>query len=240
MDKNLPDRLKNLFVIDIETVSQFDSYESLPERFKKLWETKYSYTDAKEPVEDFYFNKAGIFAEFGKVIVISVGFYFLKENNKIGLRVKTLFGEEKDILLEFKALLTEKVKNKNVILCAHNGKEFDFPYLSRRFIANGIQLPKWLDLSGKKPWEIPHLDTLELWKFGDRKNYTSLELLAAVFDLPTSKTDLHGSDVNKVFYQNKDVERIAKYCAKDVALTAKIFLKMNFLEGLNEEDIEFI
>lgn len=226
--------LDKVLFLDIETVPMCATYEELPERFMPLWDKKAAYLKKEE--EDSpasLFPRAGIYAEFGKVVCISFG--MLIDGN---FRIKSFYGDdEKALLTDFANLLESKFSSKEFLLCAHNGKEFDFPYLSRRMLINGMSLPEILDLAGKKPWEVPHLDTMELWKFGDFKNYTSLELLTAVFDIPTPKDDIDGSQVGEVYWQEKDLERIVKYCQKDVLSIAQLFLRYQNKPLLTEEQV---
>lgn len=228
----------NTLVIDIETISEYPDYEALPDRLKPLWDKKASFIKHEEELtaDELYFKKAGIYAEFGKVICIAVGF-FNHTDDRMQLRVKAIYGDdEKSLLEEFKSLLSKFGRNP-IKLVAHNGKEFDFPYLCRRMLVHGIELPEVLNISGKKPWEINHVDTMELWKFGDRKNYSSLELLAAIFDIETSKDDIDGSMVNEVYYKEIGLERIAEYCKSDVVVTAQLYLKLNLLPAIEKENI---
>ncbi len=220
--------LKNILFIDIETVSQFESYNEMNDRLKKAWIHKVSLMNPEKSLSDTYFSRAGIYAEFGKVIAIGVGFFFVDEKKAVKFKVKCFHGNnEKKVLEEFKHLIETKYKNRKLIFCAHNGKEFDYPYLCRRMLINALDIPKPLNLSGKKSWEVEHLDTLDMWKFGDRKNYTSLDLLTALFDIPGSKSDMDGSQVNEVYYFQKGIERIANYCTEDVIATAQLYLKLH-------------
>lgn len=190
--------------------------------------------------EALFFEKAGIYAEFGKIVTIAVGFINQSEGAPT-LRVKAFADDdEKVILTEFKDLLEAHFDQSKVALCGHNGKEFDFPYICRRMLVNGIPPPGCLQMSGKKPWEILHLDTLEMWKFGDRKNYTSLELLAALFEIPSSKSDIDGSMVNHAYYVDQDLEKIAHYCKQDVVVTAQLYLKFHCLPLISPENIHLI
>lgn len=215
---------EQILFLDIETVSQKEFFEDLPEDWQSLWDEKTQWQRQEQGPEEFYPHRAGILAEFGKVVCISCGF-LRKEQEGYKLRVKSFEGEdEKRLLSDFADLLAGALKH--YYLCAHNGKEFDFPYLCRRMLIQGIALPPLLNISGKKPWEVPFIDTLELWKFGDRKNYTSLKLLAAVFDIPTPKDDIDGSMVGAVYWQSHDLERIVRYCEKDVLTLAKVYLKI--------------
>jgi hypothetical protein len=227
--------LQQVMVLDIETVPQYPSFDELPIDFQELWEqkTKFQRKDGETP-SDFY-ARGGILAEFGKVICISVGIFSNKTKN-LSLRVKSFYGDEEKVVLQsFIALL--KTQADTLILCAHNGKEFDFPYLCRRILINGLPIPAQLNLHGKKPWEIMHLDTMDLWKFGDFKNFTSLKLLAAVFNIPSPKDDIDGSMVNEVYWKENDLERIRAYCEKDVITTARILLRFKSLPILSDEDI---
>ncbi len=185
--------------------------------------------------QEAYELKGAIYAEFGKVITIAVG-YFVLENEALQLRTKIIADDdEKNVLNEFSKVLN--TFDSSLRLCAHNGKEFDFPFLCRRMLINGIGIPSIMNVAGKKPWEIEHIDTLELWKFGDYKHFTSLELLAKVFDLPTSKGDIDGSMVGQVYHVEKDLDRIAQYCREDIILTARLYMKLNLLGELSDDSI---
>lgn len=231
-------KLSNVFVIDIETVPQQENFEELPPHLQQLWEQKSSYQRKDGLTASEFYERAGIWAEFGKIVCISIGIYHL-ERKQIHLRVRSYaHDDEKVILKQFISLLAKQ--SKNLQLCAHNGKEFDFPYLCRRMLINGLPIPAHLQIGGKKPWEINHLDTMELWKFGDYKNYTSLNLLAAIFDLPTPKNDIDGSKVKEVYYQDKDLNRIAKYCENDVITTAQILLRYKGLPIIPQENITLV
>ncbi len=221
--------LSNILFLDIETAAQFRTYDEVPERLKPLWDRKASYFKNEEELssEELYPRRAAIYAEFGKIICIGIGGLYLDENKTLQLKTTALTaGTEKELLKKFTTILESHRAKNSLILCAHNGKEFDFPYLSRRMLINGIKLPFVLDLGGKKPWEINHIDTMELWKFGDYKNFTSLDLLAAVFDIPSSKSEISGADVNRVFHEEKDLQKIAEYCERDVMVLARLYLKL--------------
>ena len=231
MLKKIPSQ-KVLF-LDIETVPEFRFWKELPEDWQLLWTKKVEkQLKEDETPEEFYHNRAGILAEFGRIICISCG--VIIDDYKI--RLKSFYGDsESQTLKDFHEMISGKYFDSNLILCAHNGKEFDFPFLARRFIINGLEIPKVLDLQGKKPWEVPHLDTMELWKFGDYKHFTSLNLLAAVLGIPTPKDDIDGSQVASVYYEEKDLERIKTYCEKDVLTVAQIFRKFRNEELLEKE-----
>jgi 3'-5' exonuclease len=234
---------KNLLFIDIETVSAENSYNLLSDRFQKLWKHKASFLKNEKnlTIEEQYFDRAAIYAEFGKIIVIGVGFFYWDEANNLCLKTKTLVADnEKELLQEFKKLLDQRFKSKDLALCAHNGKEFDFPYLCRRMLVNEVSLPKALDFSGKKPWEVPHYDTLEMWKFGDKKQFTSLEMLATLFDIKSSKNEMSGDEVNHEYYNENNLAKIREYCLEDVVALAQIFLKLNAIDVVEEANIERI
>jgi 3'-5' exonuclease len=219
--------LKDILFLDIETVGCVERYDQLIERLKTQWARKANFFKREngETDEDLFYEKAGIYAEFGKIVVIAIGKYAENEKGELCLRTKYFAGhDEKQLLADFK-LAIEKL-DPSTKLCAHNGKEFDFPYLSRRMLVNGIALPNLLDMAGRRPWEIPHLDTMELWKFGDYKHYTSLDLLTAIFQIPSSKGSMDGSMVSKVYYGEKELTKIASYCVGDVVAIAQLYLKM--------------
>ena len=223
--------LSNLMVLDIETVPQYSDYDDMPDNLQELWAHKSQYQRKDETPKEFY-ERAGIWAEFGKIVCISVGIF--TQGKRTGLRVKSFAGhDEKELLEDFGRMLSGQPLS--VILCAHNGKEFDFPYICRRMLINGVQFPPHLQITGKKPWEIPHLDTMELWKFGDYKNYTSLSLLTAIFNIPTSKDDIDGSQVGHVYWVENALERICTYCQKDVIATAQLIRRYRG-EDLIEDD----
>lgn len=234
----IPD-LANVLFLDIETVACTDSYSSLSERLKIQWARKASFFKREElQTDEELFNlRAGIYAEFGKIIVIAVGKFYEPESGKLGLKTRCLCSDdEKKLLLDFKNLL-EKSDQTTLKLCAHNGKEFDFPYLSRRMLVNSVSIPTVLNHTGKKPWEVPHLDTMEMWKFGDHKHYTSLDLLAAIFNISTSKSDMDGSQVNQVYYQEKNLEKIANYCVGDVLALSQLYLKLKGMDLIEDRFI---
>jgi 3'-5' exonuclease len=235
---DIPKKLKNTLFIDIETVSSAPTYAEMDERLKPLWDKKASYINPAEESHSLY-KRAGIYAEFGKIVTISAGFFFI-ESSRLSFKVKSFDGEEEKQILEDFISLAKKYNQKKLILCAHNGKEFDFPYLCRRMLVNQLDIPEALDNSGKKPWEVNHLDTLELWKFGDRKHYTSLDLLAAIFHIPSSKEEFDGSMVNEIYYKEKNLKKISEYCIRDVIVTAQLFLKFQNMAIIPKENIFII
>ena len=234
-------KIKNILFLDIETVPCSPSFEDLNITFQNLWTEKTAWQRKEEytPAE-FYKLKAGVMAEFAKIICISVGYLFV-EKNENHFRIKSFYGDdEKQIINDFNELLNSQFSKKQHQLCAHNGKEFDFPFIARRTLINGLKLPALLDIAGKKPWEVNHLDTMELWKFGDYKNYTSLKLLAALFNILTPKDDIDGSQVASVYWNDKDLERIKKYSQKDTLTVAQLLLKYKGEELISENNIEFV
>ena len=228
--------LNNILFLDIETVPEYHNYRGLDNETQQLWEQKTQYQRKDEvSAEDFY-ERAGIWAEFGKIITISVG-YFVNKADIRNFRVTSFWGDEKKILNDFSNLLNTHFNGPQHVLCGHNAKEFDIPFIARRMIINGIALPNKLNLFGKKPWEVPHLDTLELWKFGDYKHFTSLKLLTKVLGIPSPKDDIDGSEVAHVFYVENDIDRIITYCEKDVIAVAQIFLILRREDLLVEDEI---
>ena len=226
--------INKILFLDIETVPAYPSYTKVPKRFKELWDKKAKYLikDEKDTSKSIY-PRAGIYAEFGKIVCISVAFFHNEQ-----LRVKSYYGDDEKVLLEeFAELLRKYFNTKDHLLCGHNAKEFDFPYIARRMLVNKIKLPNILDMAGKKPWEIRHMDTMELWKFGDYKNYTSLDLLTALFEIPTPKDDIDGSEVWSVYWKEKDLERIKTYCEKDTIAVVQIFRAYLGKDILNESEI---
>jgi predicted PolB exonuclease-like 3'-5' exonuclease len=229
-------QLDNILFLDIETVPETEHFSDLDSDFQELFTQKTQY-QRKEDVsaEDFY-ERAGIWAEFGKIICISVG-YFTQKNGERQFRVTTFQGDEERVLLDFSNLINNHFNLPQHVMCGHNVKEFDFPFIARRMLIHGIKIPDKLNLMGKKPWEVPHLDTLELWKFGDYKHFTSLKLLTKVLGVPSPKDDIDGSEVAKVFYKDKDIDRIATYCEKDVIAVAQIILKLRLQKLLTSDEI---
>ncbi|MDT0538822.1 3'-5' exonuclease [Croceitalea sp. P059] len=231
--------LANILFLDIETVPENKVFSELSEEKRILWEQKSKYQRKEEFSPEEYYDRAGIWAEFGKIICISVG-YFTEKGTQRNFRVTSFYGDEPKLLKDFKNLLQEHFNQAKHLLCGHNGKEFDFPYIARRMLINNIKLPYKLNLFGKKPWEIPHLDTMELWKFGDYKHYTSLKLMANVLGIPSPKDDMDGSMVRDVFYEENDLDRIVIYCELDVVTTAQVLLRLRGDDLLNENQIKKI
>jgi len=233
-------QLDKVLFLDIETVPQVYQFHDLEEKSKELFEAKTRVMQNEEKSFDMLYNeRGGIYAEFGKIVCISVGFVHETSHGK-QMRMKSFYHDDEETLLkQFKNLLDENYNSPYHILCGHNAKEFDFPYICRRMLINGIELPETLNISGKKPWEISHLDTMELWKFGDFKAYTSLALLCHVFNIPTPKDDISGADVARVYYEEKDLERIKVYCEKDVVALIQLFLRMRGDALVEESEIHY-
>jgi uncharacterized protein YprB with RNaseH-like and TPR domain len=226
-------KLSSVLFLDVETAPVVYKYQDLDETMRPLWDSKYRFQQADTP--ETHYKKAGIFAEFAKVICISVGYF-----NEGSFRIKSFYrNNEKHLLQDFADLLNKHFNRKEHLLCAHNGKEFDFPFLCRRMLLNGVKLPKTLNIAGKKPWEINHIDTMELWKFGDYKSFTSLNLLAAIFNIPTPKDDIDGSDVARIYWEEKDLKRIVTYCQKDVLTVAQLLLRFKGEQLIDNKNIVF-
>lgn len=230
--------LDRVMVIDIETVPQFASFQEMPLCLQDLWEIKTQHQRGELQSPESFYERAGIMAEFGKIICISMGVFDIKKE-RCSLRVKSIYGDDEKVILNEFSMILNKQPN-DFILCAHNGKEFDYPYLCRRFLINGLKIPRQMNLAGKKPWEVKHLDTMELWKFGDYKHYVSLDLLTVSLQIPTPKDDIDGSRISKVYYQEGDLERIVNYCQKDVISVAQILLRYKTLPLIQAENITFV
>ncbi len=230
----------NILFLDIETVSQQAAYTSLDPEWQQLWDRKASLLirNKEEETPETIYSRAAIYAEFGKIICISCGLIQGSTASK-KLILKSFFGDDEyKILQDFADMLNKWDNENSKFLCAHNGKEFDFPYICRRMIVRQIPLPAILQLAGKKPWEVNHLDTMELWKFGDYKSFTSLSLLAATLGVPTPKDDIDGSKVGEVYWKENNLDRIVTYCQKDVLTVAQLYLKMNGEQLIKPENIE--
>ncbi|MFN8698340.1 MAG: 3'-5' exonuclease [Flavobacteriales bacterium] len=233
--------IDEILFLDIETVSAERNWDDVPDNWKDLWEEKSAYFREKSGVmlADSY-ERAGIYAEFGKVVCIGVGFFHRTAGGQ-QLRVNAFYDDREEVVLqEFAEFLEKYTRNPFRVLCAHNGKEFDFPYLCRRMLIQGIALPSLLQIGGLKPWEVPHLDTLELWKFGDYKHYTSLKLLAAVMGVPDSKDDIDGSEVGRVYWKEGDLDRIARYCRKDVITLARVYQRLTGVRHTEHVEVHIV
>jgi len=233
-------KVEDVLFLDIETVPGSPSWEILDPVFQKLWEKKSKQFRTPEQAATDVYERAGIYSEFGMIICISVG--LIKERNPFSFRLKSFYGDNEKVLLsEFSDMLSKFCRSHpEALLCAHNGKEFDYPYIARRMIINGLIIPEILDNAGKKPWEIKLLDTMDLWKFGDYKNYTSLDLLTSILGIPTPKDDIDGSMVAGIYYGENDLKRIVRYCEKDVLAIGQVLLRFKNLPGISNDKIESV
>lgn len=242
--------LKRCLFIDIETVSEAPDYESLSVDHKRLWDLKtiqlqrtFGNENSVIDPTTMYHNKAGIFAEFAKVVCISMGFLSFEDEIPVKIRLKSLAGNDEKLLLEdFSRLLVNHYNDpENSRICGHNIREFDIPFLCRRMVINQVKFPPLLDLSGKKPWQTSHImDTLEMWRFGDFKNYTSLQLLAYTLGVPSPKDDIDGSMVSNVYWNENDIERIVTYCQKDVQTVIQVMMRYAGLPLFDDKNVEII
>ena len=228
--------LQNILFLDIETVPEHESFFDLDDEKQHLFDLKTQYQRKDDYTPDEFYERAGIWAEFGKIVCISVG-YFAFKNGERQFRTTSFYGDEKKLLIDFSNLLNTHFNLPQHVLCGHNAKEFDFPFIARRMIINGVDIPEKLNLFGKKPWEIAHLDTMEMWKFGDYKHFSSVRLLTKVLNIPSPKDDIDGSEVAEVYYKEKDIDRIVIYCEKDVVAVAQIFLRFRNESILVEDEI---
>lgn len=231
--------LENILFLDIETVPEYPHFNELDADTQLLYDLKTQYQRKDGMTAEDFYERAGIWAEFGKIVCISVGYFTFRSDIR-HFRVTSFCGEEAQILKDFNNLLNNHFSQPQHVLCGHNAKEFDFPYIARRMIINNIAIPNKLNLFGKKPWEVPHLDTMELWKFGDYKSFTSLKLLTKILGIPSPKGDIDGSQVGHVFHVEKDIDRIVTYCEKDVVAVAQVFLKMRREELLVDDEIKHV
>ena len=227
---------EKILFLDIETVRGLESFDELDERGKGLWEKKaeHSFSDTDPSVS---WENAGLYAEFGKIVCISVGLLHTDQSGR-KLRIKAFYGhDEKEVLQGFGDLLNSYYNRKDQFLCAHNGKGFDFPFLCKRFLINGLEIPEILDVTGKKPWEVSLIDTMEIWKFGNWKGAVSLDSLAWIFGIPSPKGDIDGGQVGDVFWKDQDLARIVTYCNKDVEALVQVFLKLKREELISSDKI---
>lgn len=239
LDRLLPE---HILFLDIETVPLVERFELLPEKMQKLWSRKASQIGKEDEAPESLYQRAGIYAEFGKIVCISAGMIYRKGQERF-YRVKSFYGhDEAELLREFSVMVEKFMANPAHKLCAHNGQEFDFPFISRRILLNGLKLPSIFDIAGAKPWEVKDymLDTMQLWKFGDFKHYSSLDLLCTIFDIPTPKDDIDGSQVYDVYYKENDLERIARYCEKDTLAVAQILLRYKGEPLIEQENFEIV
>ncbi len=243
--------LTNILFLDIETVSGHATFAELDPTWRELWRLKCRSILRKydEPITDeeaasAYDEKAGIYAEFGKIVCISVGLLYRDAQSKeLKVRLKSFASiDEKELLEEFSNLMSQYYNSPNKHgISGHNIREFDVPYICRRLLVNGLPLPNLLNIAGKKPWETKYfVDTLELWRFGDYKNYTSLKLMAAVLGFPSPKDDIDGSEVGRVYWEENDLERIAVYCEKDVLAGIQLLLRYLLQPILTDEQVTFV
>ena len=232
-------KIEDILFLDIETVPQCPDFQRIDETTQYLWEQKAAPMCKDGQTPGTVYERAGIYAEFGKIVCISVGFVYDLADRQLAFRLKSCFSDdEPELLRNFSEVINLfRKQHFNMMLCAHNGKEFDFPYIARRMLINGIALPAVLDSAGKKPWEVSFLDTMELWRFGDYKNYTSLKLLTHIFGIPSPKDDLDGSQVASVYWQDKDLPRIVRYCEKDVLAIAQLLLRYKGMKMISPDNV---
>ena len=235
-------QLENLLLIDIETVSEYATFNELNEDWKHLWEEKVQRSLPEDTTAaQFYPMRAGVMAEFSKVVCISIG-HFKREGKAVLLRLKSFYGDDEKILLQdfIAALQKMEANNNKWSFTGHNIKEFDIPFICRRLLINGLSIPPFLDFQNMKPWETNMIDTFQYWRFGDYKHYTSLKLLAAALNIPSPKDDIDGSMVGDVYWKEKNLERIVTYCQKDVVTTGNIILRFKNLQILTDDQVEIV
>jgi len=232
-------RLKSTLFIDLKTVAGTARYNQLDPRLQRQWEQKISSFRKEEnwSIQEWYDNRASYYAEYGKIICLAFGGLFWNDQDVPRLKVRTLFNEDERTLLQQVVQVIERYPADELSLCAHNGREFDFPYLCRRLLVNGLPLPQALQLSGRKPWENPHQDTLELWRFGDSRHFVPLEVLAAALDLPAEPLELTGDQVSRVYYQDGDVDGIRRYAQSSLVNLVQVYLRLTGLPTIEPANI---
>ena len=229
---------ENLICIDIETVPCYPQFNDCPDDLKELYLKKSERLKQEhENDEEQYFNHAGIYAEFGKVICITLGL-FKKKKSEYQLRIKSLSDDdEKKVLQDFAEILDKYPRPNRLQFCGHNIREFDMPFLCRRFLIQHLNLPAPMDISGKKPWDVNMVDTMQLWRFGDIKHFTSIKLLALILGIESPKGDIDGKDVGRVYWKEKNMQRIVEYCQRDVITVAQLVMRFKGMELLQGEQI---
>lgn len=241
-------QIDKMLFLDIETVSGTASLLELSVDMQALWTEKFVRLQSRMPdkydknitADEAYEKSAAIYAEFAKIVCISVGFIYY-QNQAQCFRVKSFASDnEKHLLEEFSQMLNKFMLTPSHYIAGHNIKEFDIPFICRRMLVNGITIPSSINVAGKKPWETSFIDTLDLWKFGDLKSYASLKLMTTLFGIPTSKDDIDGSMVGEVYYKENDLQRIALYCEKDVIATAQLYLRLRGLDVIEMHRIEHV
>ncbi|WP_266369052.1 ribonuclease H-like domain-containing protein [Tellurirhabdus rosea] len=235
-------KLKNTLFLDLKTVAATAKFNQLNPRLQRQWEQKISHFRKEEnwSIQEWYDNRASFFAEYGRIIGAGIGALYWDENEVPHLRVKTLFNDEERPLLQQLVQVMERYPADELSLCAHNGKEFDFPYLCRRLLINGLPLPQTLQLAGRKPWENPHQDTLERWRFGDARHYVPLEVLAALLDVPGEPAEITGEEVSRLYYQENDLPKIRRYAQQNIATLVQVYLRLTGEAGIEPEHITLV
>ena len=231
-------KIEKVLFLDIETVPQVYKFKDLDEKTADLYQQKTKWLKKEDTTDEEIYERAGIYAEFGKIVCITCGIVQM-HMGKASVRLKSFADDDEVKLLNnFIDMCNESFgSGKLMLMCGHNAKEFDFPFIARRILINGLKLPGPLNIAGKKPWEIAHLDTMELWKFGDYKHYTSLNLLTHILGIPSPKQDIDGSEVANVYYKEKDIYRIIRYCENDTIAVAQLLLRFHNLPILEEQNI---
>ena len=232
-------KLEDVLFLDIETAPQHAEFSHLDEPMRELWEHKCTSLCKDGQTPESIYDRAGIYAEFGRIVCISAGFAYRLPDGQWAFRLKSCYDDDETKLLQSFLEITSRFSKQrfNMSLCAHNGKEFDFPYIARRLLLNGLAVPPVLEVAGKKPWETRFIDTMELWRFGDYKNYTSLKLLTHIFNIPSPKDDIDGSQVAAVYWEEKNLPRIVRYCEKDVLAIAQLMLRYKGMQLIAEENV---
>ena len=234
------DQLKNIVFFDIETAGSHESLDALQEDnplLATLWSKRCEYLREKFEEnkdltdEELYLNKAALHPEFNRIVCASFG-RIAGDVDSTSMIIKSYSGDDESEILDGIDKVLTKFNKMN--LCGHNIKRFDIPVMGKRFLINGKKLPKSLMIYDSKPWELPFIDTSDIWSFGAwQEGFASLELIAASLKVPSPKDDIRGEDVHSVFWESSEHSRIAEYCAKDVKVLGDIMLKISGFSTLS-------
>ncbi len=227
--------MRDVLYLELATAGRYRTLEEAPPGYQRLWG---EWNAWREEQPDF--GRAALYAEFGQVVGMSLG-YHLEDGPQEEFRISSWVGDEAAILGEFLRVVKSLTKSKRRLrICSHNGKSFDFPYLSKRLVARELELPEVMNIVGMKPWELPHLDTLELWRHGGgRRSYVGLELLAMTLGIELPYAWMDGSDIHTLFWsqEREEWERIGRQGALEVYLTAQVLRRLQHQAPLERESV---
>lgn len=236
-----PAEVAKIVFFDLETASEYESLDQLAlnkPKMAELWSKRCEYLRSRFEEnkdmtdEQLYEAKAALTPEFARIVCATFGrVTFIGEDPNV--IIKSYCSEHEDEVLDG----IQKVFDKFASLkfSGHNIKRFDIPMMCKRLLIHGRSLPKGLQIQNLKPWEMPFIDTSEVWSFGAwQEGFVSLELLVTAIGLETPKGDIKGEDVSRVFWQDGDTHRIAEYCQRDVFAGIQALLKLSGLPVVEE------